>query len=151
IDEPLHGVDWYPTLLKLAGAPAEQPLKPDGMDIWPVLAEGAKTPHDAILLMGSQPGKAAIRMGNWKLLLNASLADNEESSKDTPDSGEKVELYNLADDISEAHNLTESQPEKVRELRARLKSFLQDAVKPGNPTPVNSPKAANRGRKKAAK
>ena len=52
INEPLHGVDWYPTLLKLVGASTEQPLAPDGMDIWPVLTAGAKSPHD---LAGAQP------------------------------------------------------------------------------------------------
>ena len=34
--EPLHIVDWYPTLLKLCGASNEpQPLPLDGLDIWP--------------------------------------------------------------------------------------------------------------------
>ena len=154
IDEPLHGVDWYPTLLKLGGASAEQPLAPDGMDILPVLTDGATSPHDAILLVGSQPGKAAIRMGDWKLLLNANQQDAEEAPADTTRPSEKIELYNLANDISEAKNLAESEPQKVRELRARLNVFLQDAVKQGNPSPVNaakSQKAKNRNKKKTAK
>lgn len=154
IDEPLHGVDWYPTLLKLAGASVEQPFAPDGLDIFPVLTEGAKSPHDAILLMGTQTGKAAIRMGDWKLLLNASQQNAEEAPAEATRTAEKVELYNLANDIGEAKNLAETEPEKVRELRARLNVFLQDAVKPGNPAPVNSAKAQkvkNRNKKKAAK
>src|SRR6185436_3129358 len=61
---PLHVVDWYPTLLKLAGAYARQKLPPDGLDIWPVVAQGAKSPHDAILLMGTAPGRAAVRLGD---------------------------------------------------------------------------------------
>lgn len=151
IDEPLHGVDWYPTLLKLAGASVEQPLAPDGLDILPVLTEGAKTPHDAILLMGTQPGKAAIRMGDWKLLLNASQQDAEETSAEAQGTTEKVELYNLATDIGEANNLATSIPDKVLELRQRLNLFLRDAVKPGNAAPENSQKAKNRNKKKAAK
>ena len=151
IDEPLHGVDWYPTLLKLAGASVAQPLALDGLDIWPVLTKGARTPHDAILLMGTQPGKAAIRMGDWKLLLSASQQDAEEAPAEAQRTSEKVELYNLADDISEAKNLAASAPEKVQELRVRLTVFLQDAVKPGNPATENSQKAKNRNKKKAAK
>ncbi len=151
IDEPLHGVDWYPTLLKLAGASVEQPLAPDGLDIWPVLTKGAKTPHDAILLMGTQPGKAAIRMGDWKLVLNASQQDAEEAPVAPESMAEKVELYNLATDIGEANNLAISAPDKVQELRQRLNSFIRDAVKPGNPAPENSQKAQTRNKKKAAK
>ena len=151
IDEPLHGVDWYPTLLKLAGASAEQSLALDGLDIWPALTEGAKTPHDAILLMGTQPGKAAIRMGDWKLLLNASQQDAEEAPAAPESTTEKVELYNLAMDIGEANNLATSAPEKAQELRQRLNLFLRDAVKPGNPAPENFQKAKNRNKKKAAK
>ncbi|MFN2507216.1 MAG: arylsulfatase, partial [Chthoniobacterales bacterium] len=50
IKEPMHVIDWYPTLLKLGGASLEQKLPVDGLDVWPMLTSGAKTPHDAILL-----------------------------------------------------------------------------------------------------
>ena len=133
VKEPLHVVDWYPTLLKLTGAPAAQRLPPDGLDIWPVLTQGAKSPHDALLLHGTVPGRAAIRMGDWKLLLNASEQDAEEASADEPASAGRVELYNLARDVAEKNNLAATQPEKVKELRARLNVFLQGAVEPGNP------------------
>lgn len=35
VNEPMHIVDWYPTLLNLAGVSTEQPLQLDGLDIWP--------------------------------------------------------------------------------------------------------------------
>ena len=41
VDEPVHVVDWYPTILKLCGATLEQPLPLDGRDIWPTLTAGA--------------------------------------------------------------------------------------------------------------
>jgi arylsulfatase A-like enzyme len=143
VKEPIHAVDWYPTLLKLAGAPTEQKLKPDGLDIWPVLTSGAKSPHDAILLMGTVPGKAAVRMGDWKLLRNPSEVDAEESDDKSAAAG--LELYNLADDISEKNNLAASNPEKVKELNTRLDELLKDAVPPGAPSPAKAErkKAAN--------
>ena len=151
ISEPLHGVDWYPTLLKLAGASPVQPLSPDGMDIWPVLTARAKTPHDAILLMGLEPGRAAVRMGDWKLLWNPSQKDAEEMPGDgAAASSRNIELYNLADDIGEAQDLAAAHPRKVQELRDRLNIFLRDAVRPGNPEPTNSQSATKRGRKKVA-
>ena len=132
IKEPLHAVDWYPTLLKLAGAPAEQELPLDGRDIWPVLTAGAKSPHDAILLQGTVPGRAAIRVGDWKLLLNASEQDAEETAADLPVASRRLELYNLAADVAEKDNLAATHPEKVKELRAKLANLLSDAVPPGN-------------------
>ena len=147
VHEPMHGVDWYPTLLRLAGAPLQQKLAPDGLDVWPMLTQGAKSPHDAILLAGTVPSKMAIRMGDWKLLLNAS-----EQNSDDGRATARVELYHLADDISESKNLAASQPQRVQEMRARLEAFLKNAVPPGQgnaeqKAPV--PKAA--GRKKGAK
>ncbi len=130
--EPMHAVDWYPTLLKLAGAPTAQKLAPDGLDIWPVLTEGAKSPHEAILLLGTVPGKAALRMGDWKLLLNASEKNAEETPDDEANSAGTVELYNLAEDLGEKKNLAASQPGKVKELRARLDALLENAAPPGN-------------------
>ncbi len=130
--EPMHAVDWYPTLLKLAGVSAGQKLPPDGLDIWPTLAHGTKSPHDAILLMGTSPGNAAIRMGDWKLLVNAGENDAEDATAVDAQSTGNVELYNLSDDIGERNNLAPSRPEKVKELRTRLALFLKDAAPSGN-------------------
>ena len=152
IHEPLHIVDWYPTLLKLAGAKMEQKLAPDGRDIWPVLTAGAKSPHDAILL-NTTPSHGAIRMGNWKLVLNGGAtahlgADGEptpkgegKKKKQAPTNG--VELFNLAEDISEKTNLAEKHPGKVKELRARIDDFAKQAVPPksaAKATSFKSPK-----------
>jgi len=120
IDEPMHIVDWYPTLLKLTGAPASQPHAPDGLDIWPVLTKGAKSPHAALLLQGTTPEVKALRLGDWKLLVRAPG---------------KMELYNLATDISEKNDLAASQPERVKAMRARLDEITQDATPPGGPLP----------------
>jgi len=118
IKEPLHGVDWYPTLVRLAGGSLDQALPLDGQDIWPVLTEGAPSPHDALLLCGMAPGRAAIRKDNWKLLLGAG--------------GPEVQLYDLEADIGETTNLAAEQPEKVKELNTLLDGWLGTAVPPGD-------------------
>lgn len=130
IDEPLHIIDWYPTLVRLAGGSLEQPLPLDGCDIWPVLTQGAKSPHEALLLSGTNPRRVAIRIGDWKLLLNAHDRDAEEGKESSV--GKKVELYNLATDLGEQKNLASEQPGKVAELRAKLDVLLKTAVPPGN-------------------
>jgi arylsulfatase A-like enzyme len=130
IKEPLHAVDWYPTLVKLAGGSLEQKLPLDGRDIWPVLTQGAASPHDALLLCGMRPEQAAIRMGDWKLLLGASDA-NAEEARGKRATGKAVQLYNLASDIGETKDLAAEHPEKVKELRIKLDSWLSSAVPQG--------------------
>ena len=149
IKEPLHMVDWFPTLLKLAGASLDQSHAPDGRDIWPTLADGKPSPHDAILL-NTTPNNGAIRMGDWKLVLNGGVADTGGEQAETP--AEKkgkaakkaavadrpLELFNLATDPYEKKNLAAAEPDKVKELRARLDAFAKQAV-----APKAAPKAAD--------
>jgi arylsulfatase A-like enzyme len=128
VNEPLHMVDWYPTLVALAGGSLQQKLPLDGRDIWPVLTEGAKSPHPSLFLPGMQPQTAALRMGDWKLL-----------NKDG-----KLELYNLAEDIGEARDLSADQPEKVKQLRAEMDQWLSAAVSSGAPAPAAKKKSARK-------
>ena len=130
IREPLHIVDWYPTLVKLCGAASQQPLPVDGLDIWPTLTQGQPSPHDAILL-NTTPSGGAIRAGDWKLVVR--------NGEDDPDGGpakkagrKSVELFNLKDDPFEKTNLTDVHPDKVRELQDKLAAFAQQAMPPKN-------------------
>ncbi|MEI7728677.1 MAG: arylsulfatase [Verrucomicrobiota bacterium] len=141
VNEPLHVVDWYPTLLKLAGASLEQKLPLDGKDAWPTIAEGKPSPHSAILL-NSTPKNGAIRVGDWKLVLNGriamgdsendgeTLATRRERRAAAVSTNELVELFNLVQDPYEKNNLAAAQPERANELRARLDVFAKAAVPP---------------------
>ena len=62
VNEPLHAVDWYPTLIKLAGGSLEQSLPIDGRDAWPTIAEGKPSPHEEILL-NAAPAAAPFALG----------------------------------------------------------------------------------------
>jgi arylsulfatase A-like enzyme len=146
IAEPLQGVDWYPTLIKLAGGSLDQKLPLDGKDIWPVLTAGAKTPHDALLLCGTKKNVTAIRMGDWKLLVNPNNNDAEEDNATDEAASNREELYNLANDLGEHHDLAKANPDKVKELRARLDAMMKDAVPPGGGSATQ--KGKKRGRKK---
>lgn len=140
IETPIHIVDLYPTLLNLAGAPIEQSLPLDGRDVWDVISKGAPSPHDAIV-MNTSPSGGAIRVGDWKLVLNgASMTDEEgpaipKRPGKRRAKGEGVELFNLKDDPSEKNNLASSNPDKVTELRDKYDAIAREAV-----TPKSSPK-----------
>jgi arylsulfatase A-like enzyme len=142
VRQPMHMVDWYPTLIKLAGGSLEQKLPLDGLDIWPMLTKGAASPHDAILSVSTQgPARAAVRMGDWKLLVSGNAdadggeddgaAKAKKKGKKAADKYESVALYNLIEDPSESKNLAVAQPERVKAMRARLTQLLKDAVPSG--------------------
>jgi len=141
VREPLHMVDWYPTLLKLAGAPLAQKLPLDGKDAWLAIAEGKRSLHDEIL-HNAAPRSGAIRVGDWKLVINGSRGTAEESPEarkgrnkakkgaGADDRGERVELFNIAQDPYEKNDLAGPLPEKVKELRARYDALARQAVPP---------------------
>ena len=134
VSAPLHIVDWYPTLLKLAGISLEQKLPLDGRDLWPTLTANAPSPHDAILI-NAAPKRGAIRVGDWKLVLNGHIVDTDgddagAEKADESQVGEKLELFNLASDPSETQNVATNNPQKVKELRARYDALAKQQVPP---------------------
>jgi arylsulfatase A-like enzyme len=114
-DEMLHVVDFYPTLVHLGGGSLQQPLPLDGRDAWPTIAEGKPTPHSEIVLSlpgleESETGTPAIRVGDFKLVGD--------------------ELYNIRRDPYETDDLAAAQPQKVRELKARLTALSSERRTP---------------------
>jgi arylsulfatase A-like enzyme len=158
VTQPMHAVDVYPTVLKLAGLdPAKQALAVDGVDVWPALANGAALPERPILL-NATPAGGAIRVGDWKLVLRAGGAGEEAEAEageaadggDRPQSGSerrrarqladatakgvgpdaRAQLFNLANDLGEQKDLAAEQPAKVKELRAAYDRLAAQAVPP---------------------
>ena len=129
--KPMVSMDFFPTMLDLAGLPTQPKLHADGQSLLSQLRgndASSRTlywhyPH----YHGSswKPG-ASIRDGDWKLI--------EFYHHD------KVELYNLANDIGEQKNLVTRQPKKTAELRAKLRSW-QKTMKAKMPVPNPAYKA----------
>lgn len=127
VTEPLHVVDLYATLLKLAGESSGQKLPVDGKDAWATIAEGKPTPH-ADILINVTPNNGALRAGDWKLVASRG---NDNPDNPVPKSGkERVELFNLKDDPYERTNLADRHADRVRDLRARLDEYAKQAVPP---------------------
>jgi arylsulfatase A-like enzyme len=153
VSQPLHMVDWYPTLLTLAGASLDQKLPLDGRDAWKTITAAAPTPHEEIL-HNVTPGNGAIRVGSWKLIVNGGRSEGggEAAQPDAPVknaqrkkaiTSDTLELFNMADDPYEKTNLAEQFPSKVNELRARLNAYAKEAVPPKSapkPADFQSPK-----------
>lgn len=145
VKAPLHMVDWYPTMLTLAGVSLEQPAPLDGRDAWAAISAGAPSPHEFILY-NTTPKNGAIRVGDWKLVLNGQVSEIDGPAEAPAGKGKnkkgkgkakgqgteagKVELYHLADDVGEKTNLAEKHPEKVAELKAKLAALAAQALPP---------------------
>ncbi|GAA5129481.1 arylsulfatase [Luteolibacter yonseiensis] len=131
ISTPLHVADWYPTLLKLTGSGNEQKLPVDGRDILPVLTEGG-TIADREILINTNPKGGAIRIGDWKLVVNggARIAEDEAGKAEGKAGDTKIELFNLATDVSEKTDVSAANPDKVKQLRERYDALAAQAVAP---------------------
>ena len=125
--EMLMSIDLFPTIAKLAGAPLPE-LKIDGIDAWPMISRqpGAKNPHDAYWFYYEVNELQAVTTsdGRWKLQLPHTYHTVKEAGKDgvkgeyMDKKVEKVELYDLENDISETTDVSAQHPEIVKRLEA---------------------------------
>lgn len=123
VDTPVISTDWVPTLLELVAAAsrAEEPRAAgplDGVSLATLLSGGEPPaarplywhmPH--YMNQGSRPS-GAIRVGDWKLI------EHYEDGR--------LELFNLAHDISETTDLAAAEPARVAELRGQLEKWRRD-------------------------
>ncbi|MBX3739307.1 MAG: arylsulfatase [Candidatus Didemnitutus sp.] len=113
--EVAHIMDLMPTALELAGAkyPAEfngSPIPPmEGKSLAPLLVGGHRAGHEALFWEYNED--RAVRRGDWKLVA---------FGKDGP-----WELYDLARDRAETHDLATQRPELVRDLAARWEAWAR--------------------------
>lgn len=95
-------MDWLPTLLSAADAPADPAFATDGMNLLPHLAEGAPTVERKLFWRYKSLWQRAARIGEWKYL---KILDN-------------TFLFNVVADPLERANLKERRPDIYHRLVA---------------------------------
>lgn len=150
-ETPVIGIDFFPTMLEIAGArkPAGKIL--DGETIVPLLKGGRALGREAIFwhfpaylegnVQGARDSKfrtrpvGVVRKGGWKLLqyFEEWVLDGGRSKIDTNNA---VELYDLENDISETNNLANANKAKRDELLDLLIDW-QNSVSAPIPTQPN--------------
>jgi arylsulfatase A-like enzyme len=106
INTPVCSIDYFSTIAEMTGSETGD-IKTDGVSFVSLLKKDKMKarplfwhyPHYSN--QGVEPG-SAVRMGNYKLI------DNFEKGR--------LELYDLSNDISEKHDISSSNTEKVKEL-----------------------------------
>jgi arylsulfatase A-like enzyme len=131
--EPVTSTDFYPTMLEMADLALRPKQHRDGVSLVPLLRQRSKLRRKAIYWhyphygnQGGSPG-GAVRVGDYKLI--EFYEDN------------RVEMYNLKDDIGEKHDLSAEMPKKAAQLRKMLHDWRKtvDAQMP-SPNPEYRPK-----------
>src|SRR6185436_5494653 len=113
-DQPVISLDIHPTAVAAAGGSIPATAKLDGVDLLPFLTgKNAAPPHDR--LFWRYGAQSAVRMGDWKLTMPA---------------GQPPQLFNLAKDIGEQHELSTQQPEKAKELKAAYDAWNSQLMAP---------------------
>lgn len=132
----VSSVDYYPTLVAAIGSKLDPKQKMDGISLLPIWQEPSRRlERDTIYwhyplakdhFLGGKSG-GALRSGKWKLKEDFNT--------------EQLELYNLEDDLGEAHDLAGEMPAKVKELHKLLKDWRTEtgavviSVKAGRASP----------------
>ena len=116
--EPVTSVDYLPTICEAAAVPVPSDRDIDGVSLVGHLRSGGTDPLDREAIFWHFPHYrgdivpySIVRAGKWKLIKRYE--------------GKTFELFNLADDLSEQMDLSASMPEKVAELDAILRQWLE--------------------------
>ena len=136
-----HVSDWLPTLMSAVGRSdllTSADVALDGIDQWDYLQGTQETaPRTQVLINADTvTGISALRMGNYKLLLNEST-DVGWYSGDTfgldlcfMSATNTVQLFDVENDQEERVDLSVAQPELVASLRAEIDRYLASAPAP---------------------
>jgi arylsulfatase A-like enzyme len=123
-EEIIQCIDFYPTLLKGLGIPMPGKHVVDGIDITPAL-KGGSLQRDAIFTYFPHnpnvpdwlPPSISVHSGDWKLI---------RLFHQGTDGAHDYRLYNLKDDLGETRDLSKEQPERLKELDAKIEAHIAD-------------------------
>ena len=132
-ETPVIGTDIYPTLLDIAGIPLKPREHRDGLSLVPLLTRKGDLDRETLYWHYPHYHKAnpysAMRDGDLKLI--EYLEDGN------------LELYDLAKDPSESHDLAQEQPEVAKRLHKKLTRWRKRiGAQMMSPNPDYDPTAA---------
>ena len=120
----VHIVDWYPTLLSLAGLSNKDIGQVDGVDLWPLVTRDASVRSTLVYNIDvddqSETFQFGVRRGNYKLIWGQTKEFKQKKKKDR-----EIYLFNLENDPSEKKDLSKKEPEKLLEMKELTKSLAK--------------------------
>ena len=152
----IHATDWLPTIVEgIAGLELDKDKWAlDGYNVWPTITTDSETPRKEILINLDPPregfiGQAAIRSGDWKLIVgvpNCSLV-REYKGSPCPDGWVHLDgsiepppytpsltwLFNVNTDPNERNNVADQYSDKVKELKERIEHYATTHIEQLDP------------------
>jgi len=124
-DELICLTDLMATCAAMVKAKLPDEAGPDSYNILPaLLGEDLNRPIRDAIVHHSCFGVFGIRQGNWKLILGTKGSGGwVEPAGSGPQPGSPGQLYNLANDPYEQHDLWDKHPEKVEHLTGLLERY----------------------------
>eukprot|EP00058_Branchiostoma_floridae_P019571 XP_002605061.1 hypothetical protein BRAFLDRAFT_85207 [Branchiostoma floridae] len=127
-NEMIHAVDWFPTIVAAAGGNTDDIEDMDGINQLDTILKGVETKRTEFVYNidetvdpdGDTAPQGAIRVGNWKLI-EGYVGDDEDGN---PNIGEW--LFDLEADPYEDNNLATTQPDKLEEMKEKLRQYKND-------------------------
>ncbi|XP_077991635.1 arylsulfatase B-like [Glandiceps talaboti] len=148
----MHVVDWYPTLVSVAGGDTDSDI--DGLDMWASISQGSDSTRKEFIYHIEEVFNpvAAIRIEDYKLIVGK--ASTQARSKwvpppeangklgelecDSPLRSDGLYLFNLTNDPLECHNLADKEPQRVEDMKRRLEQFKHIMIPPfGHSSPAD--------------
>jgi len=131
----MHVTDWLPTLVEAVGL--DPPVGIDGISHWKAFRDGGEMTRTEMLYnfknISSGTPIAALRQGNWKYLSHVNgfdgwnpapedtLQEHQNPTKDPHANPTHFnQLFDLASDPLEEHNLADEEPERAALMAERL-------------------------------
>ena len=130
---PITGVDFYPTMLEIAGAHPTSGKVLDGESIVPLLTGSGELERDAVFW--HFPAYLQGRENTWRTTPAGAMRQGDYKLLEFFEDG-RLELYNLKDDIGERHDLSDEMPQRTRQMHERLVEWRR-SVRASVPTEAN--------------
>jgi arylsulfatase A-like enzyme len=127
--QPAIQLDFLPTAAAAAGIEVQPEWKLDGVNLLPyLLDEKAGPPHKTLYWRFGE--QMAIRRGDWKLVRYDLHVEQSAAAGLKGNAVSPARLYNLANDVSEQHDLADREPAKLKELQAAWDAWNAELAPP---------------------
>jgi len=111
-DQLTVGMDLLPTFAELAGIKIPADRKLDGVSLSELLLDGVDVPRRQVFFGYEPKLGTAMRDGDWKMIVKE----------------DRVEIYNLSNDVGEKSNLVNDQPARTKAMRAAINRWKNDVA-----------------------
>jgi arylsulfatase A-like enzyme len=122
--EPIQGLDYFPTLIELAGITGYEGVL-DGASLVPLMkgeSMGGRSLFWHLASAYKDPPCSVIRQGDWKLIQFLKKGN--------------IELYNTGDDLKESKDLAKQNPERAEAMLKELVAWRKENDVPLPPSSV---------------